>query len=125
MKQHLLTRQISANTLPEVLMSLALIGLAFALGTQLILNFTGPNSPPERNRSHLLAEAWLNESLGPHLNYLESRQVEGRRLERHLRLLEPTSNLVRIEVKVFVDDHQVLSCWRYTFWDQESMAYEY
>lgn len=115
--------RLPANTLPEVLVSLALIGLAFALGTQLTSVFTGATSPPEQARSILLAEAWLNEPLGPNLVLSQERKVEGRLLKRELDLVNPATHLVRIEVQVYTGERLLLSRWRYTFWDIESNSY--
>ncbi|MCI4668086.1 MAG: prepilin-type N-terminal cleavage/methylation domain-containing protein [Bacteroidia bacterium] len=100
-------RKLVGSSLIEVLISLAILGILFAMGTNLILGLTNIGSPPEQFGTEVLIRNFLEEPIGAYFQMQEERELGGRKLIRKIRWEDEKQALAEIEVVAFYLDKEV------------------
>lgn len=105
-KKHKQTRGLilSGQSLIEILVSLSMLGLIFVLGAYFFQSLGGIHSAKAQLQTRYLVEGYLQAPVEPSSPREESLEIQGRRLERSIRLLSRASSLYEIKVVAFWGD---------------------
>lgn len=109
MRQIFLNKKLKANTLPEVLISLAIISFASALGITIYLNVQNSTRPFLKLKANDLCKSELRQSIKQRDFFDNSKVVNDLNIVKKVSRLDQYSDCVVVTIKVSDSNGKELS----------------